>query len=453
MLATTLAAVGSLSLVASPAAAAPSRQKIVDAVKAQLGGTACNPGYFHSCGRAWCAEFARWGWSEGGVTDLQGLDAWAQSFKSYGQDRSLYHSRGSSYTPQPGDAIVFDWNHDPDDDHPIDHVAIVTSATSTQVRTIGGNQTSQSKVSRSSYSRTNTDIIGYVTPAGLGSSQPEPEQPADEPMIRHSVTGDSFADLVARTTDGSLLLYANNFIRDDGVPYSANRQIGSGWNNFDQLVNADVTGDGYTDLVGRKTDGTLWLYPNNIERDNGVPYSSSSARQIGSGWNNFNTIIGADVTGDGFTDLVARKADGTLWLYANNIVRDNGVPYSAGRQIGSGWGGFTAILGADVTGDGFTDLVVRKADGTLWLYSNNIVRDNGVPYSSTSLRQIGSGWSTIDVTAADVTGDGYTDLVGRKTDGTLWLYPNNIERDNGVPYSSSDARQIGNGWNNFNTII
>jgi len=54
--------------------------------------------------------------------------------------------------------------------------------------------------------------------------------------------------------------------------------------------------------------------------------------------------IGADVTGDGFTDLVARKADGTLWLYANNYVRDNGDAYSAARQIGSSWDIFNKIV-------------------------------------------------------------------------------------------------------------
>ncbi|WP_238324014.1 FG-GAP repeat domain-containing protein, partial [Salinispora pacifica] len=144
---------------------------------------------------------------------------------------------------------------------------------------------------------------------------------------------------------------------------------------------ADVTGDGYHDLVAREDDGTLMLYSNNIVRDNGVPYSTPSSRQIGQGWDAFDTVVNADVTGDGYTDLVARKPDGTLWLYSNNIVRDNGVPYSyaSSRQIGQGWNAFDTIIGADVTGDGYTDLVARKPDGTLWLYSNNIVRDNGVP--------------------------------------------------------------------------
>ncbi|WP_223874435.1 FG-GAP repeat domain-containing protein [Salinispora mooreana] len=106
------------------------------------------------------------------------------------------------------------------------------------------------------------------------------------------------------------------------------------------------TGDGYTDLVARKPDGTLWLYSNNIERDNGVPYSYASSRQIGQSWDAFDTIIGADVTGDGYTDLVARKPDGTLWLYSNNIVRDNGVPYSyaSSRQIGQSWDVFDTII-------------------------------------------------------------------------------------------------------------
>ncbi|MBQ1028358.1 hypothetical protein KBX00_28830, partial [Micromonospora sp. C95] len=100
-----------------------------------------------------------------------------------------------------------------------------------------------------------------------------------------------FTDLVARKPDGTLLLYSNNFVRDDGIPYSQPpRQIGSGWNNLDTIIGADVTGDGFTDLVARKPDGTLLLYSNNFVRDDGIPYSQPP-RQIGSGWNNFNSII------------------------------------------------------------------------------------------------------------------------------------------------------------------
>ncbi|MFB9364450.1 hypothetical protein ACFFSO_40995, partial [Amorphoplanes nipponensis] len=110
----------------------------------------------------------------------------------------------------------------------------------------------------------------------------------------------------------------------------------------------DVTGDGFADLVGSKPDGSLWLYANNIVRDDGVPYSAG--RQIGSGWGAFNRVLVADVTGDGFADQVATKPDGSLWLYANNYVRDDGVPFNAGQQIGAGWNAFDRLVAADVTG-------------------------------------------------------------------------------------------------------
>ncbi|GLY97931.1 hypothetical protein [Actinoplanes sp. NBRC 103695] len=157
----------------------------------------------------------------------------------------------------------------------------------------------------------------------------------------HSVTGDDFADMVATKPDGTMWLYTNNFVRDDGVPYSTTRQIGSGWGGFDRIFAADVTGDRFTDMVATKPDGTMWLYSNNIVRDDGRPYSA--VRQIGTGWENFDRIVGADVTGDGFADLVATKADGTMWLYSNNIVRDDGRPYSAVRQIGHGWDGLDRL--------------------------------------------------------------------------------------------------------------
>nr|BAC10671.1 putative esterase [Lentzea aerocolonigenes] len=433
-------------LMAPPASAAPSRDRIVKAAADEVGEGACSPGYFNSCGMAWCAEFARWVWNEGGVSDLKGLDGWAQSFKSYGMKNGTYHSRSSGYKPQPGDAIVFDWDHRSGDDHPIDHVAIVISSSSGTVNTIGGNQGDPGRVRRSSYQRSNGDIDGYISPVGVGDGGGGGGG-EEKPSVNHSVTGDSFTDLVGRKPDGTIWAYNNNILRDNGVPYSVGREIGHGWNAFDTVLTADVTGDGYTDLVARKPDGTLWLYANDTKND-GLPYSSG--RQIGTSWNIFDTIVAADLTGDGFAELVGRKPDGTLWMYANNILRDNGKPYSASREIGHGWNVFDTLIAADVTGDGFAEMVARKADGTLWMYANNILRDNGMPYSSG--RQIGNGWNIFDtIIGANVTGDGFADLVGRKADGTILLYSNNILRDNGQPYST--GRQIGTSWNIFDIIM
>nr|WP_229402483.1 VCBS repeat domain-containing M23 family metallopeptidase [Micromonospora okii] len=270
---------------------------------------------------------------------------------------------------------------------------------------------------------------------------------------RGSVTGDAYADLLVTKADGTLWLYGNNFVRDDGMPYNGgSRQVGHGWGAFTHVVPADVTGDGFTDLLVTKADGTLWLYGNNIVRDDGMPYNGGS-RQVGHGWGAYTRILAADVTGDGFTDLLALDAAGKLWLYANNFVRDDGMPYNGGRrEVGHGWGAFESILPADVTGDGFTDLLVTKADGTLWLYGNNFVRDDGMPYNGGS-RQVGHGWGAFThVVPADVTGDGFTDLLVTKADGTLWLYGNNIVRDDGMPYNGG-SRQVGHGWGAFESIL
>jgi hypothetical protein len=218
------------------------------------------------------------------------------------------------------------------------------------------------------------------------------------------------------------------------------------------VLPADVTGDGFTDVLALDAAGDLWLYGNNYVRDDGMPYYGGR-RQVGHGWNNFTSVMPADVTGDGFADLLALDTDGKLWLYSNNILRDGGVPYNGGRrEVGHGWGNFTKILPTDVTGDGFTDLLALDTAGDLWLYSNNYVRDDGMPYNG-GRRQVGHGWNNFTkILPADVTGDGFTDLLTVDTAGDLWLYSNNYLRDGGVPYNGG-RRQVGNGWGNYPQIL
>ncbi len=170
-----------------------------------------------------------------------------------------------------------------------------------------------------------------------------PEVPVEPPPPpANSVTGDRFTDLLATQNDGTMTLFSNNFTRDGGRPYSDNRVIGSGWQNYTKLLQADVTGDNFTDVLGVKSDGTMWLFSNNFERDSGVPYGD--VRQVGSNWQNYERIIAADATGDGFTDLLGVKTDGTMTLFSNNFERDGGRPYSDNRQVGSGWQNYNRVL-------------------------------------------------------------------------------------------------------------
>jgi GH25 family lysozyme M1 (1,4-beta-N-acetylmuramidase) len=253
-------------------------------------------------------------------------------------------------------------------------------------------------------------------------------------VVSGDVTGDGHADMIARKPDGTLMMYANT--GSNTAPYTSGTQIGSGWSGFSWFLAGDVTGDGRADVVGDRADGTLWLYANSGSATS--PFGSGA--QIGSSWGQFSNVTLGDVTGDDRADLVAKRSDGTLWLYANSGSATS--PYTSGTQVGSGWTGFNRVLAGDVTGDGHADLVATKADGTLWLYANS--GSTTAPYTSGT--QIGSGWQGFNrVTAADVTGDGHADLVATKADGTLWLYANSGSTT--APYGS--GAQIGSGWQNF----
>ncbi|MFI5836119.1 FG-GAP-like repeat-containing protein, partial [Micromonospora sp. NPDC051300] len=308
---------------------------------------------------AWCAAFAKYVWREGGVTTgLSQIDGYARSFKTYGQNNGTWHARGS-YVPRAGDAVVFDWQQD----GVIDHVGIVRSVSGSSVNTIEGNTSNRTAAHTYYNYATNPDIVGFTTAVGVtGGTTPA----AAERWIA-DVSGDGFADLVATKSDGSMWMFPNNFNRDGGNPFNDVRNVGSNWSAYERLVNADVTGDGFVDLLGVKSDGTMWLFSNNFNRDGGYAYGD--VRQVGSGWSNYARIVSGDVNGDGFTDLLGVKSDGTMWLFSNNFVRDGGVPFGDVRQVGSGWSNYARIVSGDVNGDGFTDLLGVKSDGTMWLFS------------------------------------------------------------------------------------
>src|SRR6185312_11409148 len=69
----------------------------------------------------------------------------------------------SGYTPQPGDAVVFDWEQNGD----IDHVGIVKSVDGSTIYTIEGN--SGDRTEANSHSRSSSDIVGYSAPVEAGN--------------------------------------------------------------------------------------------------------------------------------------------------------------------------------------------------------------------------------------------------------------------------------------------
>ncbi|MEU3505089.1 VCBS repeat-containing protein [Streptomyces hundungensis] len=152
--------------------------------------------------------------------------------------------------------------------------------------------------------------------------------------------GSAQPDLVCRDAAGALWLYQG---RPDGQ-WETRIRIGSGgWNGMDRLAGrGDFTGDGKADLIARSTDGTLYIYPGT---GNAVADATLGNRiTVGKGWDAYVLLVSTgDNDGDGKTDLVASDKAGALWLFKG--TGNPSAPFAPRTQIGTGgWGGFNTLF-------------------------------------------------------------------------------------------------------------
>ena len=165
--------------------------------------------------------------------------------------------------------------------------------------------------------------------------------------------------------------------------------IGSGWQPFTALLTPrDWNGDGRPDLLARDADGAAVHVPR--QRPRRLHHRPARADRHAAGRPFTALLAPGDWSGDGKPDILARDADGLLFMYRGN--GRGGFVTGQREQIGSGWQGFTALFaGGDFSGDGRPDLVARDADGLLFMY-----RGNGRGGFVTGQReQIGSGWNSL----------------------------------------------------------
>ncbi|MGW5239935.1 hypothetical protein ACWEOW_13465 [Monashia sp. NPDC004114] len=194
---------------------------------------------------------------------------------------------------------------------------------------------------------------------------------------------------------------------------------------------SDFAGDAHDELVARDTSGVLRAYDHE-------GFLTPRVTQIGTGWGGFTAILPLDLTSDDRADLVARDASGVLWLY-------RGLPghkFAARVKLGTGWGGYLLVAPGDWNGDDVADLLGRDASGNLWLYPGT-GRGTLAPR-----RQIGSGWGgmTSLVGSGDIDLDNRPDLMARDKAGNLWLYPGS-----GVG-GFQTRRSLGTGWGSFTAL-
>lgn len=218
------------------------------------------------------------------------------------------------------------------------------------------------------------------------------------------------------------------------------RDLGSGWEEATALVQSNVSENGQgNDLYHRMPDGTLYY---TAER-------GGDTKTIGRGWNIYTLLVSVgNMGGTTHPDIVGRHTDGTLWLYQG---RADGT-FAPRIRIGTGgWNGMNALAGrGDYTGDDKADLVARGTDGTLHIYpgTGNAVQDAALGSRIT----LGTGWGAYKsiVSTGDNDGDGRTDLIANDVAGLLWLF-----RGTGNASAPFAPRvQIGTaGWAAFDSLF
>ncbi len=106
----------------------------------------------------WCAAFAMNMLKDYGVLDTSGCPSLngCTTIMKWAKGKNIWRSKGS-YTPQPGDAILFNWDGGKS---VAQHIGVVEKVENGKVYTIEGN--SKDSVRRKEYSLSSGNILGYI---------------------------------------------------------------------------------------------------------------------------------------------------------------------------------------------------------------------------------------------------------------------------------------------------
>jgi hypothetical protein len=198
----------------------------------------------------------------------------------------------------------------------------------------------------------------------------------------------------------------------------------------------DVNGDGYADVIvgapgfsnGETNEGRVAVYLGSAAGLAAVPAFTAEGNQAAAGLG--ASVAGAgDVNGDGYADVIAGAPnhdnpevnEGRVYVFMGSAAGPAGAPWTAESNQASALFGSTVAGAADVNGDGYSDVVAAAPywdqgfvdRGRVFVYHGS---GAGLPGSPTRtldspVGQNDAHFGQALAGAGDVNGDGFSDVI------------------------------------------
>ena len=257
------------------------------------------------------------------------------------------------------------------------------------------------------------------------------------------VDGDGDTDVLGASDNDDDITWWENTAGDGSV--WSTHTIDGAFDGAYAVFATDLDGDGDTDVLGAASsddDVTWW---ENTAGDGSV----WTEHTIEGAFDGARSVYATDVDGDGDTDVLGAAIFGDDIAWWENETIHRSAVYSTEHTIDGEFDVALSVFATDVDGDGDTDVVGAAESGDEIIWWENTAGDGSI-WSEHTIVQSFDGAAS--VYAADVDGDGDTDVLGGAHDADDISWWENTAGD-GTAWSEHLIDGAFDGWSVFATDI
>ncbi len=261
------------------------------------------------------------------------------------------------------------------------------------------------------------------------------------------VDGDGNTDIIGAALDADDITWWRNpggVATTDGTTW-AEHTIDGSFDGARSVHAADVDGDGNIDILGAASiddDIAWWRNPGGAATTDGTVW----AEHIIASSLDARAVYAADVDGDGNTDILGTALsddDIRWWENPGGAATTDGTVW-AEHIIDASFNGPESVYAADVDGDGNIDILGAASDAndiTWWENPGGAATTDGTVWAEHTVD--GAFGDASQVYAADVDGDGNTDILGAADNDDDITWWQNRGGQFGLPTTSIAPAELG----------